>query len=129
MSPPVPTAGWPSTCQMASGWTHAIAASISPAPKAAKSRCTALPGSVMACLQYGSERRDRVQRGGKARIERHLNDSLDDFLARRADIEPGGEIYFQLWQGIPHDRHRGPSRKCASLQVATESSAHVAHPN
>src|SRR3546814_1204984 len=65
----------------------------------------------MACLQYGSERRDRVQRGGKARIERHLNDSLDDFLARRADIERGGEMYFQLWSGIPHDRQRGDRRQ------------------
>src|SRR3546814_2815358 len=80
----------------------------------------------MACLQYGSERRDRVQRGGKARIERHLNDSLDDFLARRADIERGGEMYFQLWSGIPHDRQRGDRRQFARLQVETGTAVNVA---
>src|SRR3546814_19270844 len=79
----------------------------------------------MACLQYGSERRDRVQRGGKARIERHLNDSLDDFIARRADIERGGEMYFQLWSGIPHDRQRGDRRQFARHPVETGKAVNV----
>src|SRR3546814_4906376 len=87
MTPTVPTTGSPSTCQIASGCTHAIAASTSPAQKAAKYRSTMERGLVMMGRQDRAQRADGVDRCGKPRIQRHLDDDLDDLRAGRTDIE------------------------------------------
>src|SRR3546814_7418051 len=93
---------------------------------AAKYRSTMERGLVMMGRQDRAQRADGVDRCGKPRIQRHLDDDLDDLRAGRTDIERRGKMHFQLRAGIPHHRQGGDRRQLSRFQIKPRSAVDVA---